>query len=52
MTAPRPPASRPTGSTSGTRYDHYDVLHAIESMFGTAHAGRSMTASDITGIWK
>ncbi len=39
------------GSTSGTTYNHYDVLRTIEDMYGTAHAGHAAGAKDITGIW-
>ncbi|WP_171171435.1 alkaline phosphatase family protein [Streptomyces sp. I05A-00742] len=39
------------GSTSGTTYNHYDVLRTIEDMYGTAHAGNAARGKDITGIW-
>ncbi|MCF3103680.1 acid phosphatase [Streptomyces roseoverticillatus] len=39
------------GSTSGTTYNHYDVLRTLEDMYGTAHAGRAADARDVTGIW-
>ncbi|ARZ66409.1 alkaline phosphatase family protein [Streptomyces sp. HU2014] len=39
------------GATSGTTYNHYDVLRTIEDMYGTSHAGQAANAKDITGIW-
>ncbi|MFE0461578.1 alkaline phosphatase family protein [Kitasatospora sp. NPDC058965] len=40
------------GSTTGTAYNHYDVLRTLEDLAGlTAHAGNAATASDVTGIW-
>jgi phosphatidylinositol-3-phosphatase len=39
------------GSSSGTRYNHYNVLRTIEDMYGTSHAGNAASATDITGIW-
>ncbi|MCD9141224.1 alkaline phosphatase family protein [Streptomyces albireticuli] len=39
------------GVTSGTTYNHYDVLRTLEDMYGTTHAGQAANAKDITGIW-
>ncbi|MBT2384525.1 acid phosphatase [Streptomyces sp. ISL-11] len=39
------------GATSGSTYNHYDVLRTIEDMYGTTHAGNAANAKDITGIW-
>lgn len=39
------------GSSSSTKYTHYNVLRTIEDMYGTSHAGQAANASDITGIW-
>lgn len=39
------------GSTSGTTYNHYDVLRTLEDMYGTSHAGKAADAKDITGVW-
>lgn len=39
------------GSTSGTTYNHYDVLRTLEDMYGTSHAGNAADAKDISGIW-
>jgi phospholipase C len=39
------------GSTSATKYTHYNVLRTIEDMYSTSHAGNAASASDITGIW-
>ncbi|MFF4694536.1 alkaline phosphatase family protein [Streptomyces chattanoogensis] len=40
------------GSSSGTTYNHYNVLRTLEDLAGlTTHAGNAATASDITGIW-
>ncbi|MEV5505538.1 alkaline phosphatase family protein [Streptomyces orinoci] len=39
------------GSSTDTTYNHYDVLHTLEDMYGTAHAGNAANAQDITGIW-
>ncbi|MEU5239073.1 alkaline phosphatase family protein [Streptomyces lydicus] len=39
------------GSTSGTAYNHYDVLRTLEDMYGTSHAGKAANAKDISGIW-
>jgi phosphatidylinositol-3-phosphatase len=39
------------GSTSSTKYTHYNVLRTIEDMYGTSHAGNAASAADITGIW-
>jgi phosphatidylinositol-3-phosphatase len=39
------------GSSSSTRYTHYNVLRTIEDMYGTAYAGNAASAADITGIW-
>lgn len=40
------------GSSSATRYDHYNVLRTIEDLAGlSSHAGNAASASDITGIW-
>ncbi|WP_435840726.1 alkaline phosphatase family protein [Streptomyces cinnamoneus] len=39
------------GGTSGTTYNHYDVLRTLETMYGLPHAGNAANAKDITGIW-
>ncbi|MFE1751895.1 alkaline phosphatase family protein [Streptomyces anandii] len=40
------------GSSTTTRYNHYDALRTIEDLAGlTTHAGSAASASDITGIW-
>ncbi|MEU4586731.1 alkaline phosphatase family protein [Kitasatospora aureofaciens] len=40
------------GATSSTSYNHYDLLHTLEDLAGTgAHAGKSASATDITGVW-
>ncbi|MFI1619193.1 alkaline phosphatase family protein [Streptomyces lydicus] len=39
------------GSTSGTTYNHYDVLRTLEDMYGTSHAGKAANAKDVSGIW-
>ncbi|MFE7312442.1 alkaline phosphatase family protein [Streptomyces sp. NPDC057555] len=40
------------GSSSGTTYNHYNVLRTLEDLAGlTVHAGNAATATDITGIW-
>jgi phospholipase C len=39
------------GSSSATKYTHYNVLRTIEDMYSTSHAGNAASASDITGIW-
>ncbi|GAA0404000.1 alkaline phosphatase family protein [Streptomyces luteireticuli] len=39
------------GSSSGTTYNHYDVLRTIEDMYGTEHAGNAANGKDITGVW-
>ncbi|MEV4740266.1 alkaline phosphatase family protein [Streptomyces sp. NPDC049555] len=39
------------GATSGTTYNHYDVLRTLESMYGLPHAGNAAGGKDITGIW-
>lgn len=39
------------GSTSGTTYNHYDVLRTLEDMYGTPHAGNAANGQDISGIW-
>ncbi|GHF29722.1 acid phosphatase [Streptomyces mashuensis] len=39
------------GSTSGTTYNHYDVLRTLEDMYGLPHAGNAADAKDVTGIW-
>ncbi|WP_371479049.1 alkaline phosphatase family protein [Kitasatospora sp. NBC_00315] len=40
------------GSSSGTTYNHYNVLRTLEDLAGlTSHAGNAATAADITGIW-
>ncbi|MEW9533823.1 alkaline phosphatase family protein [Microbispora sp. NPDC049125] len=40
------------GSSSGTTYNHYNLLRTLEDMAGlTAHAGNAASAADITGIW-
>ncbi|GII28232.1 alkaline phosphatase family protein [Planotetraspora mira] len=40
------------GSTSATKYNHYNLLRTLEDMVGTStHAGNAASASDITGIW-
>ncbi|MFF4797318.1 alkaline phosphatase family protein [Streptomyces sp. NPDC001351] len=40
------------GSTSSTKYNHYDLLRTLEDSQGlTSHAGNAASASDITGIW-
>ncbi|WP_052489427.1 alkaline phosphatase family protein [Streptomyces sp. 150FB] len=39
------------GSSSSTKYTHYNVLRTLEDMYGTSHAGQAAGASDITGIW-
>ncbi|MFI6085695.1 alkaline phosphatase family protein [Streptomyces sp. NPDC051217] len=39
------------GSSSATKYTHYNLLRTIEDMYGTAHAGQAANATDITGIW-
>ncbi|WP_327258372.1 alkaline phosphatase family protein [Streptomyces sp. NBC_01240] len=41
------------GSSSGSTYNHYDVLRTLEDLAGLrTHAGNAASASDITGIWK
>lgn len=39
------------GASSGTTYNHYDVLRTLETMYGLPHAGHAANAKDITGIW-
>ncbi|MFB9839108.1 alkaline phosphatase family protein [Actinoallomurus acaciae] len=39
------------GSSTSTKYTHYNVLRTIEDMYGTSHAGNAASAADITGIW-
>jgi hypothetical protein len=39
------------GSSSATKYTHYNVLRTLEDMYGTTHAGQAASASDISGIW-
>ncbi|MFE6691999.1 alkaline phosphatase family protein [Streptomyces sp. NPDC057743] len=40
------------GSTTGTTYNHYNVLRTVEDLAGlTTHAGNAAAAADITGIW-
>jgi hypothetical protein len=39
------------GSSSATKYTHYNVLRTIEDMYGTSHAGNAASSADITGIW-
>lgn len=40
------------GSSSSTRYNHYDLLRTLEDGQGlTTHAGNAASATDITGIW-
>ncbi|WP_405718776.1 alkaline phosphatase family protein [Streptomyces sp. NBC_01537] len=40
------------GSSSGTTYNHYNVLRTLEDLAGlSAHAGNAASASDISGIW-
>ncbi|GIG55954.1 acid phosphatase [Longispora fulva] len=40
------------GSSSGTTYNHYNMLRTLEDLAGlSAHAGNAASASDITGIW-
>ncbi|MGI5162506.1 alkaline phosphatase family protein [Microbispora sp. CA-102843] len=39
------------GSSSGTTYNHYNLLRTIEDMYGTGHAGNAASASAISGIW-
>jgi phosphatidylinositol-3-phosphatase len=39
------------GSSSATKYTHYNVLRTLEDMYGTSHAGNAASAADITGIW-
>lgn len=39
------------GSSSSARYSHYDLLHSVEDMYGLPHAGKSASASDISGVW-
>ncbi|GAA0697544.1 alkaline phosphatase family protein [Kitasatospora atroaurantiaca] len=40
------------GSSTGTTYNHYNVLRTLEDLAGlTTHAGNAGSASDITGIW-
>ena len=41
------------GSTSSTRYSHYDLLKTIEDTLGLGDLGRKdAKASSITGVWK
>ncbi|WP_411123647.1 alkaline phosphatase family protein [Streptomyces sp. x-19] len=40
------------GSSSGTTYNHYNVLRTLEDLAGlSTHAGNAAAASDVTGIW-
>ncbi|WP_182886731.1 alkaline phosphatase family protein [Microbispora sp. H10885] len=39
------------GSSSGTTYNHYNLLRTIEDMYGTAHAGNAASASAVSGVW-
>ena len=39
------------GSSTATKYTHYNVLRTLEDMYGTSHAGNAASAADITGIW-
>ncbi|MFF4734363.1 alkaline phosphatase family protein [Streptomyces sp. NPDC001262] len=39
------------GSSADDTYNHYDVLHTLESMYGLPYAGSSAGAKDIAGIW-
>ncbi|WP_424217433.1 alkaline phosphatase family protein (plasmid) [Streptomyces sp. BI20] len=40
------------GSTAAGTYNHYDVLHTLETLAGlTTHAGNAAGAQDVTGIW-
>ncbi|MCW2864661.1 MAG: secreted acid phosphatase [Actinoallomurus sp.] len=39
------------GSSSATKYTHYNVLRTLEDMYSTSHAGNAASAADITGIW-
>jgi hypothetical protein len=40
------------GSSTSTKYTHYNVLRTIEDLAGLgSHAGNAASASDITGIW-
>ncbi|MGG2460858.1 alkaline phosphatase family protein [Streptomyces sp. RGM 3693] len=40
------------GSSSGTTYNHYNVLRTLEDLAGlSSHAGNAAAASDVTGIW-
>lgn len=39
------------GSSSGTTYNHYNLLRTIEDMYGTGHAGNAASAAAISGVW-
>ncbi|MBV2353664.1 alkaline phosphatase family protein [Streptomyces sp. J2-1] len=40
------------GSSSGTTYNHYDLLRTLEDLAGLGtHAGNAGSAKDITGVW-
>ncbi|MFJ2865258.1 alkaline phosphatase family protein [Kitasatospora sp. NPDC087314] len=40
------------GSSTGTRYNHYNVLRTLEDLAGlSTHAGNAANAADIAGIW-
>ncbi|XVQ89457.1 alkaline phosphatase family protein [Microbispora siamensis] len=39
------------GSSSGTTYNHYNLLRTLEDMYGTGHAGNAASAAAISGIW-
>ncbi|KPI25354.1 phosphoesterase [Actinobacteria bacterium OK074] len=40
------------GSTSSTKYNHYDLLRTLEDSQGlSTHAGNAASAADISGIW-
>ncbi|MGH4027821.1 alkaline phosphatase family protein [Actinomycetota bacterium Odt1-20B] len=39
------------GSSSTTKYNHYDLLRTLEDMHGLPHAGNAANAKDITGVW-
>jgi acid phosphatase len=38
-------------TTTEQRIDHYDVLHALESMYGLELLGRAADARGLSGIW-
>ncbi|WP_225845100.1 alkaline phosphatase family protein [Streptomyces sp. HPF1205] len=40
------------GSSTGTKYTHYNVLRTLEDLAGTStHAGQAASSADISGIW-